>query len=233
MVTSEDEDDDNDLTGYEDEEDDDDLDSPSSSWASGEELDATDTTITFATKVTHARHATLSKTWTFPRGPHITHAAPSAKVEVDRFFGCLNDAEDVPVSMGPIVPDSNPFAVGYKFGSSCDDSVDIDDMPPFLIPSNVGEEVESDAESCLPTPRTLEAVIEEEDEQQEAENDTEKGKQPYDDEFDAEEVEGGIKFVFSAPAGTLHSSAMIMWMNLMICPVVIVLQSRLSPLRLA
>ncbi|KAG2031550.1 hypothetical protein BDR03DRAFT_927889 [Suillus americanus] len=201
-VTEEDEDEDScdfsdeedELAGYEDAEDSDlSFQSPDgSSIGSGDELDVMPVSVlNEATnrldslsnhappKSLHSRHNSLSKTWTFPRGQPVT--VKRDVDEVDRFFGCLDDVENSPPfgseEMGKVMFTST-------FGLSCDDD---DDLPPFVIPSDVGTVVD------LPTSRSLD-IVPEEDEDNEGEADDEN-----DGELLGEEVEGGIRFTFNPP----------------------------------
>ncbi|KAG1820581.1 uncharacterized protein BJ212DRAFT_1340918 [Suillus subaureus] len=205
-VTEEDEDEDedscdcdfsdeeNELAGYEDAEDSDlSFQSPDgSSIGSGDELDLMPVSVlNEATnrlsslpnhappKSLHSRHNSLSKTWTFPKGQPVTVKRDAD--EVDRFFGCLDDVENSPPfsseEMGKVMFTST-------FGLSCDDD---DELPPFVIPSDVGTIVD------IPTSRSLD-IVPEEDEDNEGEADDEN-----DDELLGEEVEGGIRFTFNPP----------------------------------
>lgn len=125
---------------------------------------------------THAPRHSLSKAWTFPRG-----AAPAPKprrVEpVDRFFACLEDADTASAR--------DPLAMTEERGKSlfCQLANEEDELPPFFLPSHVGVEVEEE--------RVLDVVLEE-DEDEEDEEST-----PFEDDFGGEEVEGGIRFVFT------------------------------------
>ncbi|KAI6035550.1 hypothetical protein F5J12DRAFT_934248 [Pisolithus orientalis] len=120
----------------------------------------------------HGRHATLSKTWTFPRGHAIVLS--EQKEDVDHFFGCLDD-----VDMSPHLG-SEERTKGL-FASAFCPADDEDEMPPFVLPADIGVVVEP------PAPvRSLDTVHEDDEE------DT-------DDEFVGEEVEGGIRFIFNPP----------------------------------
>ncbi|KAG2071934.1 hypothetical protein BDR04DRAFT_1074859 [Suillus decipiens] len=181
------------LAGYEDAEDSDlSFQSPDgSSIGSGDELNITPVSILneatnrlnslsnpAPSKSPHSRHNSLSKTWTFPRGQPVTVKRDID--EVDRFFGCFDDLENSPPfgseEMGKAMFTST-------FGLSCDDD---DELPPFVIPSDVGTVVD------LPTPRSLEVVPEEDDDEAEADDEN-------DGELLGEEVEGGIRFTFNPP----------------------------------
>lgn len=174
------------LAGYEDEEDSDvSFSSPGgSSIGSADELDikpgarAAQTlhrsvSPPFLAQSTHESRASLSKTWTFPTGKAAT---PIEKDEVDRFFGCLEDVGGSP----PRSEEMNQSAFSSAFRSMSDD-----EMPPFVLPSDVGVVVESMSS------RNLDAVPEEDEEDGIA------GAQ--DDELVGEVIEGGIRFTFNPP----------------------------------
>ncbi|KIJ70412.1 hypothetical protein HYDPIDRAFT_105123 [Hydnomerulius pinastri MD-312] len=179
------------MAGYEDEEDSDlSFSSPDgSSVGSGDELDAKANILppaddeanrfrsfTMGMKPTHAPRASLSKTWSFPRG----HTPIPAKQDddIDRFFGCLDDVDTTP-PLGSEEMSKGMFS--SAFGSAADD----DEMPPFVLPSDVGVVVESSSS------RSLDVVFEEDEEDGDADDE--------DEELVGEEVEGGIRFTFSAP----------------------------------
>ena len=139
---------------------------------------------------THARHASLSKVWTFPSGPAPVPAGPPPREEIDRFFGCLEDVDNSPPldsKLHSVESNKNIFAqalVEYD-----------DDLPPFVLPSDVGEIVVSPEVSS--PQRTLDIVEEEEEpEDEEASNDP---SYDHDEEFVGEVDEGGIKFTFNPP----------------------------------
>lgn len=140
---------------------------------------------------THASHASLSKTWTFPIGVQIPSSAKEREPEIDRFFGCLDDMDASPPAGGAIPTyesSKGMFAMGFNYGRVGDD--DDDDMPPFLLPAHVGvEEV---------VQRGLEVVMEE-DEEEEEEDEI---KEEKSEEFEEEEIFGdvaGIKITFTPP----------------------------------
>lgn len=175
------------LAGYEDEEDSDlSFSSPGgSSIGSADELDtkskapaaemdnhsASPSTLN---QPTHQPRASLSKTWTFPRGK--TASAVKQDDEVDRFFGCLDDFDKSP----PLFEEMNQSAFSSAFQCMSDD----DELPPFLLPSDVGVVVESTSSRSL-------NVVPEEDEYD--------GVSDADGDLVGEEVEGGIRFTFNAP----------------------------------
>ena len=167
-------DDENGLAGYEDEEDSDlSFSSPGgSSIGSADELD-TKSTSKIDNHSTHESRPSLSKTWTFPRGKTATPVKQDD--EVDRFFGCLDDVDRSP----PRSKEMNQNAFSSAFRSTSDD----DELPPFVLPSDVGVVIESSSSKSLD-------VVPEEDE---------KVADAEDDELVGEEVEGGIRFTFSAP----------------------------------
>ncbi|KAH7930270.1 hypothetical protein BV22DRAFT_1125008 [Leucogyrophana mollusca] len=187
------------LAGYEDEEDSDiSFQSPGgSSIGSEDELDAGEAlprsgafpSPPIPPRPSHAQRASLSKTWTFPRGqsvPSIRHEAD----EIDRFFGCLDDLDNSP-PMGSFgaADDMGKALFSSSFGPGEDD--EDDELPPFLLPSDVGVVVE------VPTSRSLDVVPEEDEEEEETE-----GADDADDEDElfGEEVEGGIRFTFNVPS---------------------------------
>lgn len=203
-------DEDNGLAGYEDEEDSDlSFQSPGGSVGSMDEypytnmhLDMPDTpsltvsetssdsasptpTLTPAPSK-HAVHNSLSKTWTFPSGCQPTPSSRYEDEEVDRFFGCLDDLDSSPNTgfMAKAAGDKSLFSQGFNADMDSDD-----EMPPFVIPSNVGVEVEVPARSH----GTLGVVPEEEEEDEKAVT------QNVDEDFDGEEFEGGIRFTFNPP----------------------------------
>ncbi|KAH7888077.1 hypothetical protein F5I97DRAFT_1936078 [Phlebopus sp. FC_14] len=176
------------LAGYEDEEDSDlSFSSPGgSSVGSGDELDVKinilppadevnrSSSTANSAKLAHFRHASLSKTWTFPRGQAV--APVEQRDEIDRFFGCLDDADTTP----PLGSDE----MNKGMFSSAFDCVDEHDMPPFVIPCDVGVVVESSSS------RSLDVVLEEDEEDGDADDE---------DELVGEQVEGGIRFTFNPP----------------------------------
>ena len=144
----------------------------------------------------HARHASLSKAWTFPSGPAAVSVDRSPE-EIDRFFGCLEDVDNSPPidsKLHSVESHKNLFAQALAEYD--------DDLPPFVLPSDVGEIVLS-PEMEAPE-RSLDVVVEE-DEEEDEETDEEE-TEPVDDEsydhnheFVGEVDEGGIKFTFSPP----------------------------------
>ena len=189
----------NNLMGYEDEEEGDEIFSShnGSSFGSLDDIPRSTThlvqsvasspsrTPSSAPLPTHARRATLSREWSFPAkvAPH-TASPQHAHEEVDRFFGCLEDMGDSPPISSAPPEATNPFTKGF-FGVIDEE----DEMPPFVLPADVGVEVDSppieDSTHCAGSGLS---VVLEEDEPADAE-----------DVFFGEEDEGGIKFTFKIP----------------------------------
>ena len=135
----------------------------------------------------HARHASLSKAWTFPTGPTAMPAAERPFEEIDRFFGCLEDVDSSPPmdsKLHSIESDKNLFAQALI--------EDDDDLPPFVIPSDVGSVVVSPEFEA--SQRSLDVVIEEDEDEAQQYDDYD-----IDEEFVGEVDEGGIKFTFNPP----------------------------------
>ncbi|KAI0771546.1 hypothetical protein BD413DRAFT_604322 [Trametes elegans] len=131
----------------------------------------------------HARHVSLSRAWSFPRSSFNTVAAQSWPEEIDRFFGCLEDVDNSP----PM--DSKLRSAESRKNLFAQALADYeDDMPPFMIPSDVGEVVVSP-----------EIEEEEEEEQQQQAKPADDTRQINGNEFVGEKDEGGIKFVFDPP----------------------------------
>jgi hypothetical protein len=142
---------------------------------------------------THAKRSSLSREWSFPvKG--TPHAASPQHVpeEIDRFFGCLEDIGDSPPTSAALPDTPNPFSRGF-FGVVEDDA---DELPPFVLPVDVGIEVESPPtkDSLLCAGSGLDVVLEEEEE---LEDTMDAGTE---DGFIGEEDEGGIKFIFKIPS---------------------------------
>ena len=181
-------DEENGLAGYEDEEDSDvGFSSPGgSSVGSADELDnkpGTPATETLRRSVSppsptqsnHVSRASLSKTWTFPKGKTATPIEQDN--DIDRFFGCLEDNCGSP----PLSEEMNKSAFSSIFQSISDD----DELPPFVLPSDVGVIVESTSARNL-------GVLPEEDEEDDFAS-------IEDNELVGEAVEGGIRFTFDNP----------------------------------
>lgn len=175
------------LAGYEDEDDSDlSFSSPcGSSIGSADELDVQSkasaveienhpVTPPLLTPLTHQSRSSLSKTWTFPRGKTTTPNKQDD--EVDRFFGCLDDDNSPPSS-----EEITQSAFSSAFQSMSDD----EELPPFVLPSDVGVVVDSTSS------RNLGVVPGEQEE--------DVISSAEDDELVGEEVEGGIRFTFNAP----------------------------------
>ncbi|KAJ8698250.1 hypothetical protein PTI98_004981 [Pleurotus ostreatus] len=107
----------------------------------------------------HGRRASLSKTWTFPATPR--DSPDRAMVEdVDRFFGCLEERVQSPVADTDYSYERSKSL--FSQGLQNDD----DDMPPFLLPSDIGFVVGS----LLP-PSQLGVLLEEEEGEEDYEQD--------------------------------------------------------------
>ncbi|KAM5532698.1 hypothetical protein V8D89_013590 [Ganoderma adspersum] len=143
---------------------------------------------------THARHASLSKAWTFPSGPTAIPAAERPFEEIDRFFGCLEDVDNSPPmdsKLHSIESNKNIFAQALI--------EDDDDLPPFVLPSDVGSIVVSPEVEARR--HSLDIVVEENEEEGDEEEDEAHEYDDYDidEEFVGEVDEGGIKFTFNLP----------------------------------
>ncbi|KDQ65000.1 hypothetical protein JAAARDRAFT_188265 [Jaapia argillacea MUCL 33604] len=129
----------------------------------------------------HGRHASLSKTWTFPMGAQP--ASPAIEEPVDRFFGCLDDLDNSPPLSSSIQEnDKGAFGRGLAYDVVEEEE---DEMPPFVIPSQVGVVVPDEV-----VIGSLSVVVEEDEE-------VEEGSSGF--EFEGEETAGGIRFTFTAP----------------------------------
>jgi hypothetical protein len=217
FYSEEDEEDDNGLQGYEDEEDTDMSLQTSSSFDSDEDLhtayvhsDASHnlgmppspTTPTsqevFTPPKSHARHATLSKTWTFPFGAQrqsttAPHAQADEDDKQDKFFGCFDDTESEASGSMPSSPSAysyekskNAFASGFKFAGANDNASFF--LPGLGFPA--GEEGEQENQG-------LEVVAEEPEE--ESSVDTEETDTDVEDDEDVFEGACGISFTFTPP----------------------------------
>ncbi|KAN0131044.1 hypothetical protein V8E53_011177 [Lactarius tabidus] len=143
---------------------------------------------------THTRRASLSREWSFPA--KVAPQAASAQhvpEEVDRFFGCLEDMGDSPpIPAADPAESTSPFTKGF-FGAVEEED---DEMPPFVLPADVGVEVESPPpleDDSAPLVGSGLGVVLEEDE-------------PAEDVFIGEEDEGGIKFTFEIPSAFTSTS---------------------------
>ncbi|KAI0296061.1 hypothetical protein B0F90DRAFT_1747672 [Multifurca ochricompacta] len=135
----------------------------------------------------HARHSSLSREWSFP-AKGTPHAASPQHVpeEVDRFFGCLEDIGDSPPTSAAGPDTANPFTKGF-FGAVEEAE---DELPPFVLPADVGIEIESPpAQNSAPITSPGLGVVHEEDELEDTNA----------VEFVGEEDEGGITFTFKVP----------------------------------
>jgi hypothetical protein len=141
----------------------------------------------------HVRHSSLSREWSFP-GKGMPHAASPQHVpeEIDRFFGCLEDLGDSPPTPAAAPEATNPFCRGF-FSAVEDDG---NELPPFVLPTDVGTEVESPPteDSSFYAGPGLGVVLEEEEPEDVMDVSVE-------DVFIGEADEGGIRFTFNVPAG--------------------------------
>jgi hypothetical protein len=151
------------------------------SGASSASVSPTPTLPPAATK--HAANNSLSKTWTFPSGRLQAPPLRYEPEEVDRFFGCLDDLDTSP-TMGFTAKAAHDKSL---FSRSVHADIDSDDeMPPFVLPSHIGVEVEAPVTA-------LGVVLEEEEEEEAAE------EEQIDEGFDGVEIDGGIRFIFNTP----------------------------------
>ncbi|KAJ7122797.1 hypothetical protein C8R44DRAFT_784570 [Mycena epipterygia] len=194
--------DDSGLAGYEDEDENDVLLSPSSSFGSVDELYTKRTALDVPTDSTsmpqpsptpapapsHVNRASISRTWTFPRG---VQPAPVERTvsEVDRFFGCLEDLDDLPspTASSPRYSEYDEetskgmFAKGFKYGN--------DATSCFVLPAGVLASAEGSFGDHLD-------VVEEEEEEEEDDEEAE-----TEGETVVEDAEvAGIKITFTPPA---------------------------------
>ncbi len=146
-----------------------------------------------ASNPAHARRSSLSREWSFPT-KGVPHSVSPQHVpeEIDRFFGCLEDLGDSPPTPVATPETTNPFC--RSFFSAIED--DGNELPPFVLPADVGTEVESPSteNSSLYSGPGLGVVLEEEEPEEVMDVDAE-------DEFVGEEDEGGIRFTFKIPPG--------------------------------
>ncbi|KAI9510968.1 hypothetical protein F5148DRAFT_1281329 [Russula earlei] len=137
----------------------------------------------------HVKRSSLSREWSFPaKGVPHTTSPQHLPEEIDRFFGCLEDIGDSPPTSGPVSVTTNPFSRAF-FGVEDDG----DELPPFVLPADVGVEVEPllANDSVAYAGQGLSIVLEE------PEGALDSGG---DDEFVGEKDEGGIKFTFKIPS---------------------------------
>ncbi|KAI0921992.1 hypothetical protein AcW2_006809 [Taiwanofungus camphoratus] len=145
----------------------------------------------------HTRRASLSKTWTFPSGCELTSSF-GHREEIDRFFDCLEDVDNSP----PLDSRLHSLESGKNLFSQAL-AEDDDELPPFVLPADVGVEVISP--EIKPKP-VLDVVVEE-DEDEDDEDDEVTERMDPNDEFVGEVDEGGIKFTFTLPAEFAESQA--------------------------
>lgn len=122
-------------------------------------------------------------------GGQVAPKALRGAEEVDRFFVCLDDLDNSP----PLVGANHAHENGKGFFSMGFGLDDQDDMPPFVLPNDVGVEVQE----ILPSPHSLEAVMEEEELEEEEEEEDEVEELDDDAVFD-EEI-SGIRITFTPP----------------------------------
>lgn len=140
-----------------------------------------------APKLEHSRARSLSKAWSFPTEPVV---AVSRVDEIDRFFGCLEDVDNSP----PLDSRLRSMESGKTLFSQALAEAD-DELPPFVIPADVGVEVTPESPK-----RELDVVMEEDEEEaDEDDSDAAQANTSVDDEFVGEVDEGGIKFTFTIP----------------------------------
>ena len=209
---------DNGLAGYEDEQDSDlELQSPGSSSSFGsvsefpwsvkrlrQSIDVPQTpivtpettpvtTIFNLSRPTHRPNASLSKTWTFPKGSQL----PLAQSESDdKFFGCLDDTSSE--SSSPVTDFMQEYEQSKGLWSSAFKNALVDDdCYPFSLPSHVVGTIVSDDAPATPSSSSsgLLAVVVEEDEEEEESETTYVGE---DSEVFEGEI-GGIKITFTPP----------------------------------
>ncbi|KZT74510.1 hypothetical protein DAEQUDRAFT_196090 [Daedalea quercina L-15889] len=135
-----------------------------------------------ATQTVHSRARSLSKAWSFPTE---TIDAVTRVDEIDRFFGCLEDVDNSP----PLDSRLRSLESGKTLFSQALAEAD-DELPPFVIPADVGVEVTPESPK-----RELDVVMEEDEEEEE--NSAEQAG--VEDDFVGEVDEGGIKFTFTIP----------------------------------
>ncbi|KAF8495155.1 hypothetical protein F5888DRAFT_1616016 [Russula emetica] len=146
---------------------------------------------------THARHYSLSREWSFPlKGVPQSVSPQHVPEEIDRFFGCLEDLGDSPPTPVAAPETTNPFS--RSFFSAIED--DGNGLPPFVLPADVGTEVDSPPteDSSLYVGPGLDVVLEEEEPEEVV---------GAGDEFIGEEDEGGIRFTFEIPPGFASSES--------------------------
>jgi hypothetical protein len=150
---------------------------------------STSPTSDISSRPTHISRASLSRTWTFPKGIHTSTITSDRDAEVDRFFGCLEDCDGG--SSSGSVPGSpslysyekhkGVFASGFKYDAGHEDGL-------FFLPGGLG--FEDNAES-----KGLAAVAEEEEDEDDAKTQVDEDE---DEEMFGEA--GGIMITFTPPA---------------------------------
>ncbi|KAJ7477090.1 hypothetical protein B0H11DRAFT_2029628 [Mycena galericulata] len=195
-VEEEADEDDSGLAGYEDEDENDVLLSPSSSFGSVEDFYSQRTMPSHSTPIaqpvtvapapsTHVNRASISKTWTFPKGVQAVTVERHVS-EVDRFFGCLEDLDDPASPSSPTYSEYDEekskgmFAKGFNYDDEANSC--------FVLPASVLASVEGSL-------GVLDVVVEGEEEEGEEEGETEAETVVEDGE-----VNNGIKITFTPPA---------------------------------
>ncbi|KAJ7367931.1 hypothetical protein DFH08DRAFT_9549 [Mycena albidolilacea] len=131
---------------------------------------------------THLNRPSISK-WTFPRGVQPVEHTP--EVEVDRFFGCLEDLDNPPSPSSPKYLEYDEEKAKGMFAKGFSRSDDVKSC--FVFPASVLATGES-------TFCELDVVEEEEEEEDEEEGETE-GETVVEDG----EINNGIKITFTPP----------------------------------
>ncbi|KAE9395664.1 hypothetical protein BT96DRAFT_997471 [Gymnopus androsaceus JB14] len=146
---------------------------------------------------THRAIGSLSKTWTFPAATsRQTQTPPSQsrdRVEVDKFFNCLEDSESDFSTAGSRSPASpctydSEHKKGHSLFAKALEAFDEDDVMPFALPPGIlGAIGQEEQES----PRSLDIVFEEEEGEEETQVD------------DNEQDEEDDNYIFGAGAGIM------------------------------
>ncbi|KAF7355017.1 hypothetical protein MSAN_01417200 [Mycena sanguinolenta] len=212
-----DDDDDSGLAGYEDEDENDVLVSPSSSFGSLDELHPAPRVVLEAPQPApvpaaatyrpisnwtfpkgpqpapapvgpapaHVNRPSISK-WTFPRGAQLVER--QVEEEVDRFFGCLEDLDNLPSPSSPKYLEYDEEKAKGMFSKGFGRSDDTKSC--FVLPASVLASAES-------TFCELD-VVEEEDEEEE-EDDADEGETEGETVVEDGEINNGIKITFTPP----------------------------------
>ncbi|KAF7353096.1 hypothetical protein MVEN_01277600 [Mycena venus] len=132
---------------------------------------------------THVNRPSISK-WTFPRG--VQSIERNIEVEVDRFFGCLEDLDNPPSPSSPKYLEYDEEKAKGMFAKAFSHSDDAKSC--FVLPASVLASVEG-------TFCELDVVEEEEEEE-----DIEEGETEGETVVEDGEVSNGIKITFTPPA---------------------------------